>query len=486
MFTKYLNNFCSAVTAFTLMLTSCKKFVVADPPINSVSGKAAFSNDLSAIAVMTSVYNDRRNFDDMSDGTQSIGLLTGMGSDELTDYASDLDYLQFYTNTINSQNKFVLLIWKEIYAHIHTCNIVLEGLDQSTGVNNTVKQQLIGEAKFMRAFLHFYGVNLFGKIPLVTTSDYRINNIITRSEIPVINKQILQDLKDAQTALPDGIVDGLGNNATTRVRPNKWAATALLARFYLYQGDWANAEAEAIKFATKPTYGLESDLNKVFLSTSTEAIWQLQPSSVTGSNTLDGIMYVLNTEPGISSNPVALSDQLVNKFESGDARFADWLGKLSSRGVDYYYPYKYKINTRGNVNPTEYTMVLRLAEQYLILAEAKIQQGHISDGIADLNTLRRRARLLPTIATPDPLPDLLTNLSKEDALNAVVKERQTELFAEWGHRWFDLKRTNTIDAIMTTYASNKNNAIWDSYKSLWPIPLTELQFNSNLSQNDKY
>jgi starch-binding outer membrane protein, SusD/RagB family len=486
MLKKYFYRLNVLVTAIVLLFSSCSKFVVADPPVDNISRVEAFSNDISAIALMTSVYSSMMNNTlGLSAGISSIGSLTGMECDEFKNYYnSDAQYVSFYTNAINNQNTYVLAVWQEIYRQLRTCNIVVEGLDQSTGVNSTVKKQLMGEAKFMRAFLYFYGVNLFGKIPLAISTDYRINSVISRSEIATVNQQILQDLTDAQTLLPDEIVNGSGNTIATRLRPNKWAATALLARFYLYQKEWSKAESEAAKFAEQSAYTLESNLSRVFLNTSTEAIWQMQPV-ISRFNTTDGDSYVLLTEPGNYNNRLALTSQLVNQFEPGDARITNWIGTFSSNGVNYFYPNKYKI-VYGNTDVTEYTMVLRLAEQYLILAEAKIQQGRIAEGVEDLNILRTRSRSAPTVAIPDPLPDLATNISLEDALNAVAKERQTELFTEWGHRWFDLKRTGTIDREMEVYIPNKDNATWSPFKALWPIPQVEIQFNKNLTQNDQY
>jgi starch-binding outer membrane protein, SusD/RagB family len=469
-----------------LSLNACKKFVVADVPNDRIVADAVFANNTSAAAVMTSVYiGMKANLPKLSDGGGSIGLLFGLSADELKNYDPSIPiYSQFYTNSITPQ---VLLtkFWDEIYQQLHVVNTVIEGVEKSGSLSANVKQQLTGEAKFMRAFLHFQATNLYGKAPLVLTSDYRVNILISRSDSADIYKQIIQDLKDAQNLLPESIVDGIGAPSLTRVRPNKWAATALLARVCLYIGDWANAEKESAKFIGNATYNLDPDMNKVFLATSTEAIWQLQTITA-GYNTFDGNCYVLTAAPGAFFK-VAMSEQLKSAFENGDARFSNWVEKFSSGSTDYYYPYKYKIGSSiANTIATEYTVVLRTAEQYLISAEAKIRQDRIAEGIADLNKLRDRSRLMPTVEVPDPLPAVSTSLSKEDAIKAVLHERRVELFTEWGHRWFDLKRTGNLNAIMDTLTPMKGSSTWSPYKALLPIPISEIQLNPNLTQTPGY
>ena len=105
--------------------------------------------------------------------------------------------------------------------------------------------------------------------------------------------------------------------------------------------------------------------------------------------------------------------------------------------TNYFFPYKYKLTELSPVD-TEYNMVLRLAEVYLIRAEARAQQGNITGAQADLDTVRARAGLAAT--TAGDLPSLLT---------AILHERQVELVAEWGHRWLDLESVSGMaDAVL--------------------------------------
>jgi hypothetical protein len=217
-----------------------------------------------------------------------------------------------------------------------------------------------------------------------------------------------------------------------------------------------------------PAYQLSVNLNEVFLSNSTEAIWQLLPVIPT-YNTIEGNTFILSTSPTIG----ALSPALLSTFEIGDQRKIDWVGRFASGGNTWYFPFKYKVKT-GTVLK-EYSMVLRLAEQYLIRSEALTEQGKIIAAVADLNTIRNRAQL----------PNYAGSLDKPSVLNAIMHERQTEFFTEWGHRWFDLKRTASIDSIMKIAALAKG-ITWNPDAQLYPIPQSELSNNSNLKQNPGY
>jgi len=119
-------------------------------------------------------------------------------------------------------------------------------------------------------------------------------------------------------------------------------------------------------------------------------------------------------------------------------------------------------------------MMLRLGEQYLIRSEARSQLNNIPGALADIDSIRSRAGL-PILQVSD----------KASLLKDIYHERQVELFTEGGHRWFDLKRSNSIDSVMTTTSSQKGST-WSSYKSLYPIPQNEIILDPNLTQNAGY
>jgi len=390
----------------------------------------------------------------------AMTVFPGLSGDELMRTVPDATTDPFQKNAITTNNYYLEVgLWKRGYNHIYQANAILKGLSNSPGVSTSVRDQLTGEAKFVRAFCHFYLLNLFGDVPLITSTDYQVNQSVSRTPVADIYQQIITDLKDAQNLMSSSYP------STGKVRPNKYASTAFLARVYLYQKNWAEAEAEASILINSGTYSL-TNLNAVFLANSNEAIWQLLPV-LTNLNTADGITFL---PPSATARPqYIVTDLLLNSFESNDQRKTAWIKTNTVSGQAYNYPYKYKVR----ISPTivECNMVLRLAEQYLIRAEARAQQNNITGAQADLNVIRNRAGLGNTPAN-----------DKASLLSAIEQERRIEFFAEWGHRWFDLKRANKIDAVLSV----AKPAYWQATDALYPIPLSELQTNPALIQNPGY
>ncbi|MBB5440070.1 hypothetical protein HDC92_003768 [Pedobacter sp. AK017] len=453
---------------FLTLSFSCTKFLEIDPPKSSLVQETIFQTDDQAISAVTGIYAKMSATNSYaSGGSLSISCLAGLSSDELIGYNS-LN-IPFYENQLSAENSNISNLYSGLYNSIYSANAVLEGLIASNGVTAPVKRQLEGEAYFIRAFCYFYLTNLFGTAPLQLTTDYRITQVAKNSPIDLIYQQMTMDLKASEALLEDVYV------TNERVRPNKSTAQALLARIYLYMQDWENAEKYASTVINKSNlYSLEN-LDNVFLKTSKEAIWQIFP--LANTNAQDGALYILTANPTFVSLKPSFA---LNAFEVNDKRQTNWVKSITVGSNTYYYPFKYKI--RSATTPTEYTTVLRLGEQYLIRAEARINQtGKLVLGIEDLNKIRERARPTPTITNPNPLPPLLLTMEKKDALLAVEQERKVELFTEWGHRWFDLKRLNKVNSTLIQVKSN-----WQATDSLYPFPSTEIDRNSNIKQNDGY
>ena len=126
-------------------------------------------------------------------------------------------------------------------------------------------------------------------------------------------------------------------------------------------------------------------------------------------------------------------------------------------------------------------MVLRLAEQYLIRAEAEANLGDMVDATKDLNAVRARAGLGPS-------PTLTASSSLQQADSAILHERQVELFTEWGHRWFDLIRTGTVNTVLGSPGNvcQAKGGVWSSTSELFPIPESQILDDPNLGQNPGY
>jgi hypothetical protein len=471
----FSKHICIAVLIILCLGMGCKKAIEVGPSTVMANSGNAFSSNSAAESVVAGILT-RMSAGGFYQGSNGISLSMGLAADELTYPGSgNSTFGTFYLNT------YAPLIpppfWTEIYKEVFLCNTAIIGITNSAQITDAVKKQLLGELKFIRGFIYFYAVNLYGTPPLTTTDDYKVNNTIGNSTPSVIYAQIIQDLTDAQSSLADNVyVDASGSTVTDRVRPNKQTASAMLARVYLYTKDWKNAETQASSVIASSSYSIVTNLSQVFLKGSKETIWALQPVSTLYPNTIDATYLIVNAAYKTASQ-LPLNTPLINAFETGDNRFTNWVGTFTTTApiTTLYYANKYKSSGLGTSVPvTEYPIVMRLAEQYLIRSEARAQQNNLTDAATDLNAIRSRAGLAATTAA-----------TQTAMLNAIYHERQVELFTEWGHRWFDLKRTGNLDGVMATVAPVKGTT-WSSYMQLMPIPPTDILADPNIKQNQGY
>lgn len=479
---------------FILLLAACDSLVSISDPSDRIPSSVAFSTDKLADAAMNGVYQSML----ASNVTAAEGfasgnstLFGGLSSDELTIlqgqtsgfYRINTNHLVVLANPASSDLATDTdIIWTSAYKVIYAANAVIEGIAESRSnqLHDNVRTTLTAEAKFIRAFCHFYLVNFYGDVPLVLSIDYNTEIAKGRSPQEKVYQQIIEDLREAQANLPANYEVSRGR----RVRANKWAATALLARVYLYTGDYADAAAQATEVINNTAqYALEDNLRNVFLTNSREAIWQLnqQFSSTSRNATPDGnVLLPYNIIPGTDTGYInfPVSDGLLHAFEPGDARRRLWIDSLLQYqiGDTLHFASKYQTGNFNNVNgaaPTEYQMVFRLAEQYLIRAEAAAHNGG-GNAVSDLNIIRVRAGL----------PALPANLSQEQLLAAVAQEWRAEFFCEWGHRWFNLKRTGKA---RETLAQIPLKQPWaGDHQLLYPIPPADISIAPNLKQNPGY
>jgi len=466
----------SIIGIFICCCVSCKKYVQIAPPTNTITTSQVFADSANALSALGGLYADMINTGSVAFGDGFITVYCGASADELLPFESSGD--QVSTNTlIASSGVFFNGVWIPAYNYIYRTNAILEGLESSRGISSAVKDQIRGETKFFRAFFNFYLVNLFGDVPLITNTNYKTNTLAPQAPMASIYQSIEDDLKDAQSVLPEDYSAGNGE----RIRINKWAATALLARVYLYTNKYDSAEAQASSIINATgLFSLTDSVNDAFLKNSTEAIlqWQIN-SNLSGANYNATAEEVYFARAPFYPPTHYLTDQLLAAFEPGDMRKIKWLDSTvynsGSSTSTYYYPYKYKIGTfqrSPGAEPTEYYMVLRLAEQYLIRAEARAQENDLSGAISDIDAIRNRAGLPNTTA-----------VSQTDILGAVAQERRIELFAEWGHRWLDLKRTGQAHNVLSVIPYKSQ---WQDYQQLYPIPPTEMISDPNLKQNPGY
>jgi hypothetical protein len=428
-----------------------------------------YSSDSGAIAVMAGIYSII-NSSELSAGGRGIAVFCGLYCDELGLMEGNHEFQRCYENTLTADDS---PFWSPLYHCIQHCNMLLNGLEGSNRITPAVKQQLRGEAKFIRAFCYFYLVNFFGDVPLLTTTDLNTNITAGRSSTESVYDQIADDLENAVSLLMEEYVGGdVQTMVNERLRPNKWAAVALLARVHLYRKNWVAAEREASNVIARNRLYTIPALQDAFGQHSSELIWALENTNAGGVNE-DAALLVLQNGPDQERHPLFTNKRLLKAFEKGDQRLVAWMGTDTTDDSIYYYPHKYRL-AEGEKSPTPYLVVLRLAEVLLIRAEAKVYINDFAGARGDLNILRRRAGLGYVVAT-----------NPKALIKAIEQERRVELFTEWGHRWLDLKRYERVDEVMSAEATEKG-IIWMAYKQFFPIPYEDIMLNPSLKQNNGY
>lgn len=458
---------------------ACKKLIDIPPPDTKINSENVFTNDGSAAAVLNGIYGNMSSMEQGLSGPFASFEYLSLSADELTLYDINNPSLSvFYKNNLAADGNFDDL-WTDTYPVIFQANDAIRGLIASTTLTAKIRSQLLGEAYFIRAYCYFYLVNIYGDVPLVTTIDPKVNSTIARAPKDQVWQQIITDLQTAQGLMGGQFLGADGvSSSTERSRPTKWAAEALLARAYLYTKNYTQSITATGDVISQTGLFTLPALTAAFTKNSTETIWALQPvKSFPSPATGEGFLFVLpaaGPSAGAGGNPVYLSNNVLNAFEPGDQRKLAWVGQVTAAGVVYNYPYKYKAGN-GAASATEYAIQFRLAEQYLIRAEAEAANNDLVNAVKDLNAVRSRAGLAGYAGATDAI----------SLQAAILHERQVELFTENGHRWFDLKRTGRIDAVMTT-ATVQKGGTWKTTAQLFPITRSQLLADPNLQQNPGY
>ena len=460
------------VLALLAAASSCNKALQVPLPAGVLNTAVVFSDDGSAQSGMRGIYASMTNA--FGPGPWSGGLSGPLAlcADELVLPTYTAEQQQFLDNNLYPNNSLISSpLWNSFYNYIYQCNALYENVQNSPAITAVTKDQLTGEASFVRGLCYFYLVNLYDSVPLVLGTDYRTNGLITRSSSDKVYDQITKDLLLAQDKIGESYI-----NPGARFRPTKWSASALLARVYQFRKNWKAAEDAATAVINKPAYKLDT-LGGTFTTVSPEAIWDI---SNAGSNiyTIDG--------PKISGSSASnalyrFTPYLLGLFQAGDQRLTKWA--RAGGGVTAPFKYKTFSNTQAGAK-SESSMILRLAELYLIRAEARAQQNNLPGAIQDLDAVRIRAgavanttQAFQTVGFSNP------SIGQQDLLNAIYDERLLEFYSEFGLRWLDAKRLQPQN-VSAFFGARKPNII--ATHAFFPIPDYDRQTNPNLSQNQGY
>jgi len=440
----------------------CSNFTDVDLPSSQLTSGTVFEEKATANAAMADIYSKIRESGVLTGYPSGICSQLGLYADELKYYGtSGSGPANFYNNSLFEADPQIKESWNSSFNQIYSANAVIEGIEKSKALPIDFRRQLKGEALFVRALIHFYLLNLYGPIPYISSTDYKINKSAVRIPEKEIYGLIQKDLEQSVELLQKEYI------GTNRVRPNKGVAETLLARVYLYAEKWEEASnmSSAVLNQTD-LYVWPSSLDLEFKKESKATIWQLM-SNAEGANTHQGNVFIFIQGPPPS---MAATDYLVNAFTDDDLRKTKWLKAVSNGTATWYHPFKYKEKS-NTATSLEYSIVFRMAELYLIRAEARAHTGDLIGAKEDLNKTRNLAGLGDTIA-----------LEQSEIIDAVLAERRLEFFTEFGHRFFDLKRLGRLDEMLSPIKPQ-----WKTTDQLLPLPQSELLLNPNLSpQNAGY
>lgn len=433
-----------------ISLTSCAKVLDVEP-YQSISPEDALKDKTGIERAITGSYSVLGNVG--SYGRYQI-IVSDLAADNLDWVATSVDYSEIDQNDINANNIVIDGIWSANYDGINRVNNILHKLPDIPDLTENEINLFEGEARFLRALFHFNLVNFFGGVPVKTQPTLDLSNIDqarnTRDEVYL---QIIEDLTIAEEKLPASVAPG---------HAGSFSASALLARIYLTRFHLSNVQEDAAKAIEKANkvineggFTLTENYADLFNGNNSEIIFQVV-FDAQNYNRLAQNFFPISLKGLYIIAPSA--DYMTCYDPIDSVRFTN-SAMTDSTGKSYCNKY------RDIVTGTDRVMVLRLAEMYLIKAEAlAYTNGSLDEIKASIDLVRARAGLTGTTAS-----------GIEELKTAIENERRYE-FAFEGHRWHDLVRTGRATAVMGI----------EEKQTLFPIPLSEMQTNKKMTQNEGY
>jgi len=434
--------------AFIMAMVSCSKFLDVEPKA-SISGENIIVDETSANAALNGVYSALRTY--YSVDFQSIAYLSG---DNIQWTGSQSQVQEFINHQVNAENATITNTWKEIYVAVNRANQVIKNVNElaTNVISEDVRKRIAGEAYFIRALAYFDLARTWGGVPLITepTAGPTDNAGIARSSIEETYNLVLADLNRAEELLQE---------TTNRFQATKKTVRALKARYFLYRENWQQAaDYASLLIDDQANYSLLNPYYSFFADGVTgtrESVfeifykanevnphggqWQPQQNGGTRQWAPNNTFVNLVNDPTIGGSRSAL----VAKDNQNR-----WYGNLYYRSP-----------------ATDPTYVIRIAELYLIRAEANAQLGKLEEAVRDLNAIRNRAGVPQTAVG-----------TQNELLLAIENERRLEFGLE-AHRWFDLVRTGRAQTVLN---------ISDTNRLLMPLPAEQILVDSALEQNPGY
>lgn len=493
--------------------TACKKDFIDLTPADQYSSATFFQTEAQLRQAVTAAYVPLR------DVMTSDFLLAEMRSDNTHYERSPTRGTQFESRdniadfVNDASNSYVYDVYTALYKGISRANIVI-GRIASANIAQAARNDIEGQARFLRAWNYFKLVRYFGGVPLYLTEVTNAGEaFLPRSSADEVYNQIIADAQEAMNKLAAPSVFPQSGQAT------KGAAAMLLADVYMTQKKWAEAEA-LLQTLPGMGYQLLADYASVFSTSnknSRESIFEVQYLMGTQGGQQSNFIYLFlprtrnsNLITGVATNNTSLggyntpTQDLINSYEAADKRkdasigiaegaydASGFLTVSAKKSIIGYVPAAGKVgvpydkkvlNPHTDVNNTNDNWpVYRYADALLLLAEAQNEQG--KSPFAALNAVRTRAGL-----------GAVTAGSQAVLRDTIAHERRVELAFE-NHRWHDLVRTGKAIEVMTAFGAKQKQLYSylrpDAYtvtqnKFLYPIPKFEIEINPQITQNPGY
>lgn len=485
-----MKRFIILITIFSSL--SCE--VLDQEPVSVIAESNFYQNAEQVEAAISAVYDI---FQTGSIGRDFFASATAGSDQATTDPSSGGNNNRMNAHAVNADHGPARDSWRESYTAIHRANDVIENLP---GINSPTldvgnkRNELLGEAYFLRGFFYFSLVKWYGSVPLIlsttTTSDPEVLNQ-ARTPLPDVYNQIIEDLTFAAENLPESY----DIDVFTRGRATQGAANGMLAKVYLRRGYTDFAENNDFQNAAE----------RAKLVIDNTSLYQLVPAedyasmfAADGGNTVESVFEIQTEQVGLNEGSdlnnefearenggdararILPSQKLLEAFQAnpGDIRYEAVISPMDSVLNNGYAYYVTKYNRNGDVLVPN-LIILRLADVILVRAEALNQMGMTAEAIQLLNQVRERAQIPPTTAQ-----------TQAEVFQAIQDERFVELAFE-GHRWHDLSRfpANNYEFARSEFAETAEISQMDeseTYQLLWPINNRELDVNDALVQNPGY
>ncbi|RNI21840.1 RagB/SusD family nutrient uptake outer membrane protein [Rufibacter latericius] len=451
-----LTSYKTFVLAAAVLFSSCD--LLEPDPATEVLSSTALVDARGAQAALLGTYSELQS-------NSYYGLdypaLSYLSSDEAESIGSFDFYRQFDRNGIQSENSSILSTWRQIYRVINLANNLIADVPaiQDPALTDNLRKSILAEAHFLRGLAYFDIARAWGGAQLVLTpTDSKLDGQgIGRSTKAETYAQVLSDLNQAEQFFTEVENGAVGASYTTPARASLLAVWALKARFYLYQENWTEAENYATKVIEVKKAQLVFPYEQTIQGLLTpESILELAYTTANGNSHAS---YWLPSSSGGRLEWIpgqTITSELRNPAVGGARSILIGTSGAIVYGKKYF----------RNGTSDDPAFLLRISEQYLIRAEARVKKAapDLAGALADVNAIRERARL-----------EKLTLTDAPGLLLAIEQERKLELAFE-GHRWFDLIRTGRAQAVL---------GITDPNKFLYPIPNADIVADPDLGPEDQ-